>query len=305
MRYRLGELLLAQWWPRLALVQADPQQSAEALRAQLPPSLPEGGEGFVVRGAPAAGFPLGVRRCGAYVEYVARHDPLHVVDVAGPFDDYLRRQFSPKSRQNLQRSVRKVDALAPAGALAWTVATAPGEMAAFLRQAAAISRHTYQTKMLGVGLEDNASTLAAFEAAAHEGQARGYLLHVGTQPVAFAWCRGQGRRMLYDTIGYLTEHSAHSPGAVLLFHILADLHAAGRWDVLDFGPGEAQYKAHFATRCDTAVDLYFVQSQGLNGARLQAHWILLRASMALSHWLDRTGLKKRIKQLVRRLRGVR
>ena len=307
LRYRLGELLLAQWWPRLALLEGlePPPASRAAALALLPPAWPVGARGLVLRDAPAAEFPLGLRRGSGHLEYVSRHDPLYVVDLAGDFDTYLRSHFKPKSRQNLQRAVRRFDEqFAREGQPVWRVATTPEQVQGFLQRAAALSARTYQQRLLGVGIVDDERSREAFRLAAEQGRARGYELYAGEQLVAFAWCRALGGRLVYDTIGYASEAAAHSPGNVLLYHLLADLFALGRYRLLDFGPGEAAYKSLFATRRDTAVELLFLRDGLANRWRLRLHWWLLRASVASSALLDRSGLKPMLKRTLRRLRGL-
>jgi CelD/BcsL family acetyltransferase involved in cellulose biosynthesis len=305
LRYRLGGILFGEWWPRLAI--ATPAASITGgdagLRQALPRALPAAADGILLRNVAADAFPVGMRRLGPYLEYVPRHDVLYLVDIAGSFADYLGRNFSAKSRQNLNRAVRRIQALADTQP-SWQVYTDEAQMAEFLREAAALSAKTYQSRLLKVGLQDDADTLKDFTEAARQGRGRGYLLRIKGQTIAFAWCRATHRRLVYDTIGYSTEHAALSPGNVLLYCILQDLFALGRYDCLDFGPGEAAYKSLFSTRKAMFVDAYFLRADPFTTLRVATHWGVYRSSVWLSKFLERSGWKKSLKALLRRMHGV-
>ena len=72
--------------------------------------------------------------------------------------------------------------------------TEPEQMERFLRQAAAISEHTYQSKLLQSGLAFSEALLRQMQARAADGEARGYLLRDQGEAIAFAWWRPSGRR---------------------------------------------------------------------------------------------------------------
>jgi hypothetical protein len=229
---------------------------------------------------------------------------LYLVDIQGKFSEYLAGNFSGKSRQNLNRAVRKVSALV-GGKPPWRVYMTPDEMPEFHREAAALSARTYQSRFLGVGLESNAATLAELQRAAQDGAARGYLLRVGEETIAFAWCHKTApRRLYYETIGYSADHANLSPGTVLLYFILSDLFASGEYDCLDFGSGEAPYKAMFSTRRAVFVDAYVLKLSPAHWLALHAHRALNGATDALGRTLDRWGLKRELKSALRRFRGL-
>ena len=310
-RYLLGEWLAGEWRP--LLVPLEQASTACALcttstpstptapwpqLAQLPPatSLPADVAGYQVRRTAVERFPRGVSRQGDWLCYSPREDRLYFVNLTGTFGAYLQRR-SPKSRQNLKRTVRRFME-DQAGTL--DIATAPQAMAGFHKEAVAISRHTYQERMLNAGLPATAEFLQAMEKAAERGDARGYLLRNGQgQAIAFAWCSARGNTLVYEVIGYLPQHAEQSPGTVLLYLILQDLFALERHRLLDFGSGSAFYKEAFATGCLEFADCYLLRPTAGHRVRVWLHWGMERFSAAVGAWLDRMGLKKKIRMLMR------
>ena len=100
-------------------------------------------------------------------------------------------------------------------------------------------------------------------------------------------------------IGYLPQHADQSPGTVLLYLILEDLFALDRYRILDFGSGSAFYKEAFATGCLEFADCYLLRPSWTHHCRVRLHWWTERFSESVGAWLDRVGLKKKIRMLMR------
>ena len=302
-KFLLGELVLGLW--RLNLLVADPNRfgvlgwpdEPEILLA----NLPESADGLLCRKVAADRFLPGVGTYGCFVRYVPHLDVLHYVDVRGSFEEYLKK-FSPKTRQNLARSVRRFLERNPGGNRC-EVFLSPADMPRFHDEAVAISQKTYQTRLLGSGLPASTDFRRRMIAEAELGEARGYLLRDGEQAIAFAWCRRKGGRLIYDIIGYLPESSSLSPGTVLLYLILQDVFAEGSFEMVDFGPGEAQYKSLFATHRQEFIDTYLFRRTLRNQLLARLHFALSGLSTGLGKRLDQLGLKKRIKDAIRSIRG--
>ena len=303
LKFRLGEWTLGAWEPRLRVLvpegfpTAGWPEEADLIEAELATEL----DGVLCRKASATDFPPGIGSYGRFTSYVQYRDVVHCVSLRGSFADYLKT-FSSKSRQNLVRSVRRFSERQQ-GEPAWEVCTTPEQMPRFHAEALEISRQTYQTRLLGAGLPDGEAFTRELVELAAKGLARGYLLRDQGKAIAFAWCREQGSRLIYDTIGYLPEYAVHSPGTVLLYHVLEDAFAQQRYALVDFGPGEAQYKAMFANEHHEFVDLYLFRPGLKRRLLLSAHWQLLNGVDALGRWLEQRGWKKRIRSLMRRLRA--
>lgn len=298
-KYLLGEWHLGSWRPKVQPLRAPPHragpawpEAADVPAAALDPSA----DGYWCREADVARFPIGVSRWAGWCCYVPRLEKLYAVDIDGRFDDYLAR-WSSKTRYNLRRSVKKLQADNGAGLL--EIAERPEQMDAFLREAAAISRTTYQSRLLQSGLDYDEGLVRRMQALAGRGQARGYLLRHGGRAIAFAWCSAEGERLTYDVIGYLEDHAALSPGTVLLYLIVEDLFRIARFKVLDFGVGEAPYKQMFSTRVADFADAYLLRPSWRHRLLVRAHRGLDRFSSGVGRALDRLGLKSKVRRWLR------
>jgi len=226
---------------------------------------------------------------------------LYSVAVHGSFQEYLKK-FSSKARQNLTRSVRKFSDRQESQA-AYEVYTEPHQMAVFYAEASAISRQTYQARLLKAGFPENESFITEMCDLASRGMARGYLLRDRGKAIAFAWCTGKGTCLTYNTIGYLPSEASQSPGTILLYHILDDVFSSSKFSVIDFGNGEAQYKSMFATDRKEIVSVYFFRMTFRIVVLVWLHWWMFRFSDFSGHLLDRFGLKAKIKKMLRNIKS--
>lgn len=297
-KYLLGEFHLASWKPRLQVVQQGDDSEDRVIGAAdlAPAELAAAAEGLWVQGRAVGAFDLGVSRSGQWLCYVPRIEKLHYVRVTGGFDTYLNR-WNSKARYNLKRSVRKLLDRNPGGVL--EIAAAPDLMEGFLREAAAISQTTYQSRLLQSGLQYDEILVEQMRTLASRGEARGYLLRDQGRAIAFAWCSGSGLRLTYDVVGYLEDAAPLSPGSVLLYLIIEDLFRLGRFQVFDFGVGDAPYKQMFATDMDEFADAYLFRPTWRSRLLVYGHWLLDRFSSAIGLLLEKAGLKARVRRLLR------
>jgi CelD/BcsL family acetyltransferase involved in cellulose biosynthesis len=301
LKYLLGEKSLGTWTLELSVRQppASDKDCWPPSLEMLNRDLQDGQDGYLCRKVALGLFDTGIGRYGMFLSYVKHPDVLYLLDLVGDFQTYLKK-FSTKSRQNLQRSVKKYLAR-QAGQPAMEICTDEAQMGHFHREAVAVSRQTYQYKLLKAGLPEDERFLHHIQGLAKQGRARGYLLKDGGKSIAFAWCRLEGERLVYDVVGYLPEHSDLSPGTVLLYQIVQDAFELEGCKLLDFGPGHAQYKSMFATRKEEFIDLYLLRPSIKNRMMLGAHWWLILLSENAGRVLERLGLKQRIKRLMRML----
>ncbi|MBL0089997.1 MAG: GNAT family N-acetyltransferase [Ideonella sp.] len=302
--FRLGEITLATWRASVIVLMPAHQDNvhwppaAEALATMVPPDC----SGMVCRGVDAASAGLGPGRHGKWLRYVPKQGVRYVTRTEGSFEGYLKG-FSAKARQNLKRSVRR-HAERQGDQPAWQLYRQPEDMRRFHEGALAISRNTYQTRLLDAGLDDSAAFLLHMESLARQDCARGYLLMDGGRAVAYAWCTRTDDELLYDTVGYLPEHAEHSPGSVLLYHVIEQAFADPDVHVVDFGEGEATYKAMFSTEHRALADVFFFPPTLKNAFLIRAHWAVLRCSSAIGALLQKHGLKQGLKTWIRRLHGT-
>lgn len=300
LKFLLGEFVLATWRPTCAVLSpahfhsSNWPDSPEAMERYLLPDH----DGLLCRKVDADRFPVGIGRYGGWLRYVMRKDVLYLVNMTVPWETYLKG-FSAKARQNIQRAVRKYAARQGDTAYFQTCQT-PEDIAWFHREAVRISQQTYQSRLLKAGLPDDPEFSAHLQRLAKEGRARGYLLKDRGEPVAFAWCSLNEGRLSYEVVGYLPTLSTWSPGTVLLYKILELGFASGDFKLVDFGAGEAQYKAVFATDKLTFADVYLFRSSLKHRLLLSSHFNLGGLSDGMVALLERLGWKAKVKKWLRR-----
>jgi hypothetical protein len=272
-RYRIGEIGLMSWSPKLAF--EGKNAPMETQRSPLPESLlselPREADGYFLSKVAADQFQIGCGQFGSFLYYAPYLIQHYFVVLGGSFEDYLRK-FSPKSRQNIVRAAKKFSEKCDESY--FRVCRTPDEISEFIIEASRVSVQTYQSRLLDAGLSQTESFRKSANELAIAGKARGYLLSMNGSVVAFAWCRVDGTRLIYDTIGYLPEFSKLSPGTVLLYLILRDLFANEQVNHLDFGPGHAPYKEMFSNFKQEYIDLYLFRNTLKNQIFSRLHlWV--------------------------------
>ncbi len=267
--------------------------------ATLPPppeDFPEGIEAARIYSCPIGRGARAVSLAAGTVRYVSAQYRHFFIDLAGSFEDYLRK-FSSKSRSTLRRKVKKF--LLEAGAeQPFLEFSRPDEMPEFQRLAAQVSQKTYQHRLLGLSIPDDAEHLRELSDLAAADRLRGYILmHRGT-PVAYNVCVGLGGTLTVDKTGFDPEFARLHPGTVLQFLSIERLFAEGRFRIYDFGSGDFRYKEFFATGSLWCADILYLRRSLRNLALACAHHSLNRVSEGIKGALDLIGLKDRIKKLL-------
>lgn len=297
LRFRIGEKTVWTWRPAMAVWDFSELDHA-AWSEPDPDEFPPGADGVMCRGAPLGKYPLGISRYGRYICYAPRMEKTYFVSIEGTFEEYVRR-FSAKRRHNLKRSVRWF--MERSNGAPMTVARSPEEIEEFHRRAVEISRQTYQERLLSAGLPAGPEFLASMQKTAQEGMARGYLLWCEGRPAAFAWCTGKRDRLNYGVIGYLQDLAKMSPGTALLYLILEDLFQEKKFRIFDFGVGEGWYKESFSTGCEEFVNAFLFLPTWRNRILVRLHFVTEKMNSSVGAFLDRLGLKRAVKKLVRAL----
>src|SRR5262249_24075617 len=115
-----------------------------------------------------------------------------------------------------------------------------------MEHAESIACRTYQ-RGLGVGFVANDENRQRFLVDAKRGRFRAYFLYLGEKPIAF-FLGTLHKNVLYDNFtAYDPAHAKYSPGTFLFYKIFEELCRDGI-KAVDFGFGDAWYKAQFGNQ---------------------------------------------------------
>jgi hypothetical protein len=144
--------------------------------------------------------------------------------------------------------------------------------------ACAVSGKTYQQRLLDVGLPKTPAFEAELLGGAERDAMRGYLLFHRGMPIAYAYCRMIGDCLQFRYIGYDPAFGDWSAGIVLIYEALRSAIGEGRFAVLDFGLGEAQYKRVFATGSLCCATVFFFRPTARHLFTVALHRACIAAS---------------------------
>lgn len=175
----------------------------------------------------------------------------------GGFDAFLAG-LSAKTRSTLKRKVRRF-AERSGGAIDVRCYRSPDEMAVFHEAARAVSRRTYQERLLDAGLPDGEGAIAAMRSLAQEDAVRAWLLFLDGQAISYLYAPAEGETLIYAYLGYDPAFSDLSPGTVLQAEAMRLLMDEGGFRLFDFTEGEGQHKRLFGTGGVDCVDLLLMR----------------------------------------------
>lgn len=178
--------------------------------------------------------------------------PLHRMDLPGSWEDLLARRSS-KSRRQIRFDDNKLRRR-HGDALRVDRLDAVESLPRLREEMEQVARASYQSG-LGVSVLGDPVQSALIDLAAERGWLRVWMLSLADQPVAFWWGIAHAGILTIGTPGYDAQHSADRVGYFTLRRMLEDSCADPAIDTIDFGVGDADYKARFATRTDQVAGL--------------------------------------------------
>ena len=297
LKYRLGELTLArQRIPVLRKVFRLPEIMRQAADPPLPP-LAEGQRGYLLADVPRAGTAGAIGERSGLLHYCLKSYRRCYIDMAGDFAGY-EAKFSAKTRSGLKRKLRKF--AEHAGGLDFRRYATPQEIGEFFRLARPVSAASYQERLLDCGLPTEPAYEARAQEAAARDAVRAFVLCAQGVPVSYLYCPVHDGVLEYAYLGYTPDCARLSPGTVLQWLALESLFAEQRFAAFDFTEGESEHKLFFSThQVDCSVELLLRRS-AFGRFSASTH----RGVDATSAWagqtLDRLGLKRRMRQWLRR-----
>ncbi|MBB5698462.1 GNAT family N-acetyltransferase [Sphingomonas yantingensis] len=240
----------------------------DAMAGQVPPlpALPAGADGYSLLSVPLAAVE-GLDTRGLIVAERQRYRRWYA-DLSMGWDAYLAG-LSRNLRSTLKRKGKKI-AEANGGAIDIRRYRSPEELAAFHAIARPLAAGTYQEKLLGMGLPGDPAWVESMLRAAAADAARGWLLFLGGEAVAYLYCPIERGTVVYEYVGHDERFDALSPGTVLMAAALRDLMDEGAHARFDFTEGEGQHKRQFATGHVEACDLFLLRPTIANRTAMAA-----------------------------------
>jgi hypothetical protein len=181
----------------------------------------------------------------------------------------------------------------------------PSEVDRLMRDAETVTSKSYQ-RGLGVGFCLTLQTRERFDFEASRGWLRGYVLYIGEEPAAY-WIGSLYRGTFYSGyMAYDPVQAKTAPGTYLTVEVLRDLSVSNAHEPavnVDFGPGEAEYKARFGNRSQVLAKV-FMFAPRFRGRLLHVLWVFsLAINFAGRRILPWMTVAARLKQYSRRRHG--
>jgi GNAT acetyltransferase-like protein len=224
--------------------------------------------------------------------------PHPLIRVSGSFEDYLRK-FSPKSRKNRSREIKK---LREQGKVDLEQVVTSQEVNSFVDTAAEISRKSYQYNLLGGGIRDPQLWKRRLLFAARHGWLRSYLLSCDGTACSFLIGYQFERSFYHVSVGYDPAWAHFSVGTVLQMLVLEDVFSRDQPEFYDFGT-HGGYKEFFSNESYMESDFYLCSRRIYPLLAQVSHHTFRIVSRTTGAILNRFDLKQKVKKLIRRKAG--
>jgi CelD/BcsL family acetyltransferase involved in cellulose biosynthesis len=268
---------------------AEPVPPADPLQAE--------SQGFLIRSLRVLGNQPVLRRQGGYLCYIPSQYPRYYIDMHQSFAEY-KSKFSSKTRSTLNRKVRKY-AEHCGGNIQWKVYKSSDEMAEFFQLARAVSKITYQEKLLDAGLPDSGDFRWQMEQLAQQGHVRGFILFHENRPISYLYCPVNNGVVIYAFLGYDPGYMTFSVGTILQWLALEHLFEERCFHFFDFTEGQSEHKKLFATHNVQCANVFFLHNNLRNIILLNTQRAISRFSAFVGNVLDQLGIKAAVRRLVR------
>jgi CelD/BcsL family acetyltransferase involved in cellulose biosynthesis len=171
--------------------------------------------------------------------------------------DLLLRGRSAKTRQTLRRQDRNL-VRKYGDALRLRRFEHPDEMAEMCRDMEAVASRTYQ-RGLGAAYSGGPLDLGLIELGLRRRWFRTWMLYISDRPVAFWSGTTYAGTFTTWTPGFDPDYTKDSVGRYTMLRMMEDLCAADDVTRLDFGPGDAEYKAAFGAAERIESDVFLLR----------------------------------------------
>ncbi len=259
-------------------------------------------DGILFRSRPIAALLPSFTLKRDVIRYVPKQYHRYFIDLAGSKEEYLDK-FSAKSRSTLKRKIKKFSDHC-GNQIDWREYKTLAEMEIFYPLARQVSIKTYQERMLAAGLPEDNLFIQQMYSLAQKNSVRAYLLFYQDKPIAYLYCPISNGILFYQYLGYIPEMAQWSPGTVLQWVVIESLFHTNHFVMFDFteGPGRGSggHKEFFSTNSILCADIFFLRKTITNLFLVLLHAKVDLISTQIGIFLDRFGLKTKIKNFLRK-----
>ncbi len=232
-------------------------------------------------------------------DHGATSTPHWSMELPKTYEEVLQT-LSGDLRGQLKRKAKKIQA--DFASLSVRCFEKPEELDLMMRDVETVAAKSYQ-RGLRVGFHDDQETRQGISYQMTNGRYLAYVLYLDGKPSAFWLGSLYGSVFYSDYLGFDPAFSGYSPGTFVQTKVLQDLLIRQATRV-DFGPGDARYKAQWGTACQEEVTLYVFPS-AFHGVALN----LLRTLSALGNKAGKAliigvGVLPRLKRILRDAKTV-
>lgn len=295
----LGEICLLRKSFRLQTTNVDfIRFNADVKETTIPPEKDESAEGIMLYSLPIKEDHEMLWRESGYINYISQVYQRYYIDLNGGFENYLD-QFSSKTRSTFKRKMRKFEKES-GGTIDCKIYTRLSEIEEFYPLARAVSKETYQEKLLNAGLPEDDGFKEDMMRHAKNGTVRALILFQNEEPVAYLYLPIFNNAVIYAYVGYLPEVGRLSAGTVLFLKALEYLFEDESAHIFDFTEGHSDQKELFSTNSVYCANLFKLKNSFVNSFWLNLHRALDRFSKALNTVVRTLGIKSFMKKMLRR-----
>ena len=259
--------------------------------------LMEGSQGFLIRNLPVEKNLPKISRFKDFLCYVPLKYKHNYIDLKQSFDSY-QKKFSSKTKSTIKRKVKKYSDYC-GGTIPWKTYKEPGEVREFFKFARAVSKLTYQERLLDAGLPSSEDFIEQSEALADNQNLRAYILFDGERPVSYLYCPIYDGVLIYSYLGYDPAYMDKSVGTVLHWLALQEIFSESKFLYFDFTEGDSAHKSLFATHQRQCANVFFVRRTLRNYFLIYGQLFLDEFSRVIGRALEGLGFKAKVKRFLR------
>jgi len=215
-----------------------------------------------------------------------------------PSFDLFLASLSKSTRTSAKRYANKLER-DYASRLEVRKLSSPTHLDDYFRDAETVASKSYQ-RGLGVGVRDDPAHRFRAGLAAERGWFRAYILYLDRAPVAFCGGESYAGRFYYGIPGYDPAFRDYRVGQLVLLRMIEDLCEDEEVQVVDFGPGDAEYKRRFGDRSWQEADVHVFAPRLRPVAVNLGRTTILRANDAMATAARELRIFGRIKRAWRR-----